>query len=34
MVEGTEINGIFAFVNSANMDDPDLVIAKLALEKY
>ena len=31
---GTEIKGILALVNSAKIEDPDLVIAKLILEKY
>jgi hypothetical protein len=31
---GTQINGIFAFVSSANTDEPDLVIAKFVFEKY
>ena len=30
---GTEIKGIFALVNSANIEEPDLVIAKLTFEK-
>ena len=31
---GTEIKGILALVSSANIDDPDLVIAKFTFEKY
>ena len=31
---GTEINGIFALVSSANIDEPDLVIAKFTFKKY
>ena len=29
-----EIKGIFALVSSANIDEPDLVIAKFTFEKY
>ena len=28
------MKGTFEFVNSAKIDDPDLVIAKLAFSKY
>ena len=31
--KGTDIKGIFTFVSSANIDDPDLVIAKSTFEK-
>ena len=31
---GTEIKGILAFVSSASIDDPDLVIARSVLKKF